>query len=52
MDKEIKCLVCGFITYSNNDMIEHLSHTQKEKQENCNIKILELGQISEVKENV
>jgi hypothetical protein len=38
--KEITCKICGFITYSDEDMIRHLSGKQHCKVENCNLEIL------------
>lgn len=42
--EKLTCKICGFITYSDKDIAEHLSDYRKKgrtKFENCNIKIIE-----------
>jgi hypothetical protein len=41
-DKEITCRICGFITLSYKDMVEHLAQKQKYSEENCEKKVLEI----------
>ncbi len=42
MKRELTCKICGFVTYNDEDMIDHLAHTQELEQENCNLQILEV----------
>jgi len=50
MKKEIICMICGFSTTDFEDMIKHLSCTQKYKEENCTKKVLLLKKLKGEKE--
>jgi len=50
MAKKITCGKCGFITFDPDDMIKHLSLTQKYPEENCRERFINVEEIQNNKE--
>jgi len=47
MKYKITCGRCGFITYDADDMIRHLSLTQKHSEENCRERFIKVEDVED-----